>query len=190
MRLNLRLFHVLIAIVLCVAASVIVISVMTMEQQLPLAASPALPADVAGLTYQVEGSRALDEVGDAAALRALPERLRHPSGGDVLYGVFISATNSGDATQQLARRFELVDANFRIFTRLPLAAGSAYGYRPGRLPPGGRAPANWSPVAENLAEEGYPLVFRLRGAAYRQRLTLRIFDPAGSTSPGEIIVQS
>jgi hypothetical protein len=190
MHQNLRLVHLLIALFVCVIASVIVVTVMHAEQKVALAAGPNAPVAVAGVTYRAQASRAMDEAGDAAALRALPRRLRHPSSADVLYGVFVSATNSSDATHQLARRFELIDANMRPFAPLPLAAGSAYRYRPSQLPPGARVPANGSPAAQNLAEQGYPLVFRLPRAAYLKRLTLRIFDPTGSTPPGEIVVQS
>jgi hypothetical protein len=185
-----RLHHLVIGILLCLLASLVTLGVVGRHQQYAHALSSSGPIGVAGVTYRVAGSRPLNAIDDAAVLRALPAPLRSPAGGDVLYGVFISATNTGDRTRPLARRFELIDPSLHGFAPLPLAATSASRYRAGRLPPGAQVPASGSPVTQNLAEQGYPLVFRLPRPAYAQTLTLRIFDPTGRTSPADILVQS
>jgi hypothetical protein len=175
---------------LCAIAAFGAVGVLAGHQKPTPSAGFSGPADVAGITYQFEAARPLDDVGDAAALQALPARLWRRPGDDVLYAVFVTATNSSDRTQPLARRFELVDALDRRFSPLPLAATSAYRYPGGTLRPGGQAPATGSAVAANLAEQGYPLVFRVPRASYEKMLTLRVFDPAGTTQAAAIVVQS
>jgi hypothetical protein len=187
---NLRLPHLLLGILLSGLAALVALGVVGRTQTYESAGSSSSPAAVAGVTYRVQASRPLDDVGDAATIRALPASLRRPSARDLVYGVFITAANSSDRTLPLARRFELVDSNGRTFTPLPLGSTSAYRYPGGRLPPGGHAPASTSPPAENLAEQGYVLVFRVPRASALEGLSLHIFDPTGTTAPGEILVQS
>jgi hypothetical protein len=155
------------------------------------AVSPNGAVAVAGLQYSVSGARPLDEVGDAPVIRALPPSQRRASTASVDYGVFIIVANNGARTRPMARRFALIDASEHSFTPIPLRPDSAFAYRPTGLAAGRLAPPTASAPAQDLAEQGYPLVFRIpRTAAGDGSLTLRVFDPTAATPPVDILVQS
>jgi hypothetical protein len=133
----------------------------------------------------------LDENGDAPVIRALPQSERLATRGEVLYGVFITLANNGPRTRPMSRRFALMDDDQHSFRQIPLRRDSPYAYRAGDLAAGRISPADGSAPAENLAEQGYPLVFRVpRGDASDGLLVLRVFDPTGATAPQDIIVQA
>jgi hypothetical protein len=155
------------------------------------AISPNDAVAFGGLQYNVSGARALDELGDAPVLRALPGIQSGASRLTVDYGVFITVANNGARTRPMARRFALIDASQHSFTPIPLRQDSAFAYRATGLAAGQAAPANGSAPATDLAEQGYPLVFRIPGtAAADGSLTLRLFGPTATTPPVDILVQS
>jgi hypothetical protein len=161
------------------------------EEHRAAAVAPNLPTDVAGLTYSVMGARPLDERGDEETLGALPADERRNDRDSIVYGVFISVANQGARPAGMAHRYELVDAKGQIRAQIPLNPASPFAYRPRALARGGQAPANFTPPASDLAEQGYPLVFRIPRSSYRPNdpLTLRVFDPTGRTHPADILVQ-
>jgi hypothetical protein len=160
------------------------------HQQPITAVSGTGPVDVGGLQYAVGGARPLDEIGDAPVIRALPRSQPHASRQGVLYGVFVTVDNRGPRAWPMARRFALIDADEHSFTPIPLRRDSAFAYRARSLPGWQLAPATGSAPADDYAEEGYPLVFRIPSANARDGLlTLRVFDPTGS-APGDTVVQA
>lgn len=162
------------------------------EQHRAAAVGPNLPSDVAGLTYTVMGARPLDERGDETTLGALPAEERRNDRTSIVFGVFVDVANHGRRPVGMARRFELLDAAGRTYAPIPLNPASAFAYRPRRLAPGASAPADLTPAASDLAEQGYPLVFRLPRSSVQPNdpLALRVFDPTGRTPPAEILVQA
>jgi hypothetical protein len=167
------------------------IGVAMAHQPSDAAISPTGAAAVAGLQYNVSGARPLDEIGDAPVIGALPPRQRHASSQTVVYGVFVNVDNNGARTRPMARRFALIDARRHGFTPIPLRQDSAFAYRATGLAAGQVAPTVGSAPAQDLAEQGYPLVFRVpRSAAGDGSLTLRVFDPTAATQPVDILVQA
>jgi hypothetical protein len=155
------------------------------------AISPTGAVAVAGLEYNVSGARPLDEIGDAPVIRALPPSQPGASSQTADYGVFISVDNNGTRTRPMARRFALIDAGQHSFTPIALRQDSAFAYRAAGLAGGQVAPPAGSAPAQDMAEQGYPLVFRIPlSAAGDGSLTLRVFDPTAATPPVDILVQA
>lgn len=153
--------------------------------------SAARPIEVAGIQYNVQGARVLDLNGDEPVIRALPPSQRRASGRQVVYGVFITLTNSGARTRPMSRQFTLIDDNQHTFRPIPLRRDSPFAYRPGDLAGGRVSPASDSAPAQDFAEQGYPLVFRIPRRETREGLLLlRVFDPTAATPPADTIVQS
>jgi hypothetical protein len=161
------------------------------HQHAGAAVSGTGPVEAAGIAYDAQGARVLNEAGDAAVIRALPSDERRSAGDRVLYGVFITLHNGGGASRPMSRRFALIDADLHSFTPIPLRGDSAFAYRARDLAGGQVAPPAGSAPAGDYAEQGYPLVFRIPRANARDGdLTLRVFDPTGATPPADTIVQT
>ena len=76
-----------------------------------------------------------------ASSRACPAGERHVPKGDVLFGVFVTRTNSADATLPSASRIDLLDGLGRAHRPLRLSPRNPYTYAPGTIAPGGQLPA-------------------------------------------------
>ncbi|HEX8101685.1 MAG TPA: hypothetical protein VF533_03665 [Solirubrobacteraceae bacterium] len=176
--------------VIGVVAIVLVIAGVTDSEDAG-AASAEGPVEVAGLTYAIEGSRPLDEDGDRPAIGALSPADRRLAGGQQLYGIFLAVDNRGSSPRPIARRFTLVDGRGRRFAPLPLAASSPFALPRGDVAPGHHSPRAASPPTADVAEDGYPLVFRVPGkVADDTELTLRIEDPTGRGPAVDLLVQA
>ena len=136
---------------------------------------------VGGLQYQAMNGRQLDPAGpiDAAILRGLPAAERRTPPGQMLYGVFLSVSNGTPRPLRSANRIELLDESNRVYQPLPLAAGDPYAYTPRLVPAGATIPVFGSPAADNLAAEGYLVLFRVPTASFNAGgLEIVIHDPA------------
>jgi hypothetical protein len=183
--------HPLLAVLALVTVVGVSLGVAMAHQPSATAISPTGAVAVAGLQYNVSGARPLDEMGDAPVIHALPPSLRRASSRTVDYGVFITVDNNGARTRPMARRFALIDASQHSFTPIALRRDSRFAYRATGLATGQVAPPAGSAPAQDGAEQGYPLVFRIPGtAAADGSLTLRVFDPTAATPPVDILVQS
>lgn len=138
-------------------------------------------ATVGGLQYQAMDGRQLDPAGpvDAAILRGVPAaELRTPP-GQTLYGAFLSVSNDTPRPLRAASRVELTDESNRVYQPLPLPAGNPYAYTPRTIPPDATLPVFGTPAADNLAAEGYLVLFRVPTASVNAGgLELVIHDPA------------
>lgn len=160
-------------------------------QAQPANAAGDTPAVVAGIQYDVQGARILDENGDAPVIRAVAPSRRRAPGGQVVYGVFITLANTGTRTRPMSRHFTLVDDDGHTYSAIPLQPDSPFAYRARALAGGLVAPASDSAPATDLAEQGYPLVFHIpRSDTLGGLLVLRVFDPTGATPTAQIEVQA
>jgi hypothetical protein len=183
--------HPLLAVLALVTVVGVSLGVAMAHQPSAAAISPTGAVAVAGLQYNVSGARPLDEIGDAPVIRALPPTQPRTSSRTVDYGVFITVDNNGARTQPMARRFALIDASQHSFAPIALRQDSAFAYRAAGLAAGQVAPPVASAPAQDMAEQGYPLVFRIPlTAATDGSLTLRVFGPTAATPPVDILVQA
>jgi hypothetical protein len=173
-----------------IATVVLAFGIVIGHAQSETAYSVARPTVVAGIQYDLQGARALDELGDAPVISALPPSQRRASPGQALYGVFITLSNGGARPRPMSRHFSLVDEDDHAYGLIALRPDSPFAYRARDLAGGRVTPASDSAPAQDLADQGYPLVFRIpRSEARDGSLTLRVFDPTGATPPAEIAVQ-
>lgn len=136
-------------------------------------------ASVAGVTYAGKNSYSLGTVVTPREreLFDLPPRIGRAPSGDIWLATFITADNPTSRTLPAARRFALQDAAGHDYAPVNLGSGAPLAYAASSVPPGQQLPLPDTPAAENLAGDGYLLLFRIPRASYGGPLSLRVFNP-------------
>lgn len=148
-------------------------------------ASPGIDysyATIGGVQYHTANGRRLEPASpiDAPMLKGLPAAERRLGKGQVLYGAFVTMTDTAGAPRATASRIDLVDGDGHLYRPLQLSATNPYAYVPTRLSPGEQLPpAFGTPPADNLAAGGQLLVFRLPAAQLTNGpVELAVHDPS------------
>jgi hypothetical protein len=154
---------------------------LAVEKQVAGAAPDYRVAAVGGMHYEAMDGRPLDPANATdrkiiAGLPAADVKLRH---GEMLFGAFISFTNSSSQTLRSASLIELRHDSGPVDQPLPLPQSNPYAYSARLVRPHSRIPGAGSPAADNLAAGGRLLVFRIRASEYNNSGTfeLVIHDP-------------
>jgi hypothetical protein len=145
--------------------------------------------EIGGVRYEAMSGRPLEphDAVDAQLIAGLPAADRHVPRGEVLYGAFLGASNDTATAKPAARDIELRDASNHDFRAVALPASNPYAYRLRNVPGRTRVPPTRSPAAENLAAEGYVVVFRIPRASYDAGpLELVIHDPLHRAATAEL----
>ncbi len=146
--------------------------------------------DIGDLDYQIQGSRQLNAaiVPDNKYLAGLPDGILPPSATETWFGVFVRVQNQTDKAHEVAKDFEIVDTDRRIYRPLDLdGKANAYSYEPTLLAAHQTLPLPDS--SERLGStQGSLVLFKLPLKAYQNRpLELKIKAPAGET-PAEATI--
>src|SRR5918992_4120391 len=178
------IFPILVASAVAVFAALAVL-LATEKRETP-AAPPYRVAHVGGLEYEAMLARPIhpaNEV-DNGIVAGLPDGERRTAGSEILFGAFISVTNTSPGALPTARRIDLRDEGGDVYHPLPLPAGNAYAYTPRLIHPRTRIPAFGSEADDNLAATGRLLLYRIPARQYDDGiLELVIDDPADPADP-------
>jgi hypothetical protein len=118
---------------------------------------------IGGVQYSVAGDSEIDpsSAADARFIKGMPAGERRVPKGDVLFGVFVSRTNSEAATLPSASRIDLLDGLGRAHRPLRLSPENPYTYAAGTIAPGGQLPAPGTRPADDIAASGQLLLYRV-----------------------------
>ena len=146
--------------------------------------------DVGELDYQIQGSRQLNPavVPDNKYLAGLPQGILPPASQETWFGVFVRVQNQTKEPHEVAKEFEIVDTEERVYKPLELdLKANAYAYTPIVLKPNQTLPlADSAEQMDSVA--GSLLLFKLPLKAYENRpLEFKIKAPAGE-EPAEAVV--
>jgi hypothetical protein len=148
---------------------------------------PRLEADTEGpyidfgpVKYQVQLSRELNpaDAEDGYYLRGLSPSAARISKGQIWFGVWMRAQNTGTTPQPAAREFEITDSEEKVYRPVPLdPQTNDFAYEPVKLLPGAILPEAGTPAAVGPIQ-GSLLLFKLDLASYQNRpLELRLRSP-------------
>ena len=143
--------------------------------------------DLAGLTYQVQLSRYMNEadIEDTAYLQGLPTGVS-PGDRETWFGVFIRVQNEGVEPHETASRYEIHTTQGKVFRPVPLdEKANAFAFRSRVLAPGEIIP-NPDSAAGNGPVQGELLLYRIDYESLQNRpLELRIHSPE---NPDEVAI--
>jgi hypothetical protein len=143
--------------------------------------------EVAGLKYQVQASRQLNqlEIDDEGYLEAV-------AGGPSLgndeewFAIFMRVENDGTEEFETAEEFEIHDTQDNVYTPVDLGEGNEWAFRPAVVPPGEVLPLGNAPAGERQPN-GSLILFKIKRVSIDNRpLELIVEDPSGEGHNGTI----
>jgi hypothetical protein len=167
----------------------LVVGVVFVSRSVAADEGPGVSTDVGGLEYRALDVRLLhpSNAGDARMLRGLSPAAR----GQVWFGAFLTARNTGHAPRPMATRFRLRDVRGRVYRPLALRPGNPVAYRARIVAPGEQSPGANTPAQRDLAAEGGLLLFRVPRTAYDAGpLELVVGAPGHAGASGELFLSS
>jgi hypothetical protein len=140
---------------------------------------PTSTVSVGGVSYTAKNTYALGSSVPRRERQALslPKDLGRAPSGDIWLATFVTAANESLRPLPAARRFALQDADGHVYAPVSLRGGAPLAYAATTIPAGQQVPLPDTPAAENVAGDGYMLLFRIPRASYQGPLSLRVFDP-------------
>jgi hypothetical protein len=146
------------------------------EHQVAGAAPDYRAAPVGGLDYEAMSGRPLDPKNpvDRQIIAGLPAADRKPKPGQILFGAFISVTNTSSRPLTTADHIELRHDAGTLEQPLALPRSNPYAYAPRVVRPHARIPVLGSTADDNLAAGGLLLVFRVPARAYNDSGTFEL----------------
>jgi hypothetical protein len=183
----------LLALELSAAVAVAVLALFLAVEKPQAGAAPSFRvAPIGAMQYEAVVGRPIkpaDPV-DRPIIAGLPARDRRLRHGEMLFGAFISVTNTSTRPLRSADRFELRDDAGHLRPPLPLPPSNRYAYSPRVVRPGTRIPSQNSPDDENLAAGGLLLLFRINAREYTNGGTfeLVIHNPRRPAETASLIV--
>lgn len=161
------------------------------EQREAPAASSYRIAHVGGLEYEAMLGRPVRPANavDKSIVAGLPARQGHLARGEMLFGAFISVTNTSPRALPSARQIDLRDSGGHVYHPLALPASNGYAYSPRLIHPRTRIPAYGTEADDNLAATGQMLLFEIPTWQYDNgTLELLIHDPSDPTETASLII--
>jgi len=166
----------------CAVAGLVAVAVLLATENAAHAAPPNYTqADIGGLEYHAVVGRPIHPGNpvDAAITRGLPARDRHLPHGQILFGGFLTVTNSSRTPTPSAARIELRDDDGTTYQPIPMPASNPYAYRPATIRPSETVPRD-DRAADNLAAGGRMLLFRVPAARYRDGAVFELVVHTGA----------
>jgi hypothetical protein len=142
---------------------------------------------VGGLEYEAMQSRRV--AADSRIAAGLPARDRHLPRGKVLFGAFISVTNTSSHALPTAARIDLRDLAEHVYHPIRLPVTNRYAYQAHLIHPSTRIPPFGTVADDNLSTNGLMLLYRIPAWQYRNgQFELVIHNPSDPAATASLIM--